>query len=85
MPATRSKRVWDILIKKYINAHNKDSKYITIERAENDLTDLYNEIYEALGSRANDSIILHNINKLIVTYNREVNNKLLSNNFSVVH
>jgi hypothetical protein len=85
MAATRSKRVWDILIQKYISAHNKDSKYITIERAENDLTDLYNEIYEALGSRANDSIILHNINKLIVTYNREVNNKLLSNNFSVVH
>jgi hypothetical protein len=85
MPTTRSKRLWDILIKKYIKAHNKDSKYITIEKAHSDLTELYNEIYESLGSQAKDSIILDNIHKLIIKYNREVNNKLLSNKFIVAH
>jgi hypothetical protein len=76
---TRSKRTWSILMQKYIDVHNKDSKYITIEKAHADLVELYNELLMSIDN-ARDSIILECIYKLIRQYNREVNNKLLSYN-----
>jgi hypothetical protein len=68
-PPTRSIRIWNILIDKYIHAHHKDQKYITATRAHTDLVELYHELYQC---HTSDSLILAKIHKVIHEYYNDV-------------
>ena len=68
---TKSIKVWFALVNKYVNAHTLNGKSITIEKAQEDLLNLYKEFNSILGPYASDTAVLYKIHTIIVEYEND--------------
>jgi hypothetical protein len=68
---TKSAKVWFTLVSRYVNAHTLNGKTISIERAQEDLFNLYREFNNILGPYASDSAVLYKIHTTIMEYEND--------------
>ena len=68
---TKSVKVWFTLINRYVSAHAVNGKTITIEKAQEDILNLYREFYSILGPYASDSAVLYKIHTTIMEYEND--------------
>ncbi len=68
---TRSLRLWHMLVNRYVAAHTVNGKSITVERANEDLIQLYQEFHKLLGPYASDHTVLHKLHTIIMEYENE--------------
>ena len=68
---TKSVKVWFTLINRYVSAHAVNGKTISMERAQEDLFNLYREFNSILGPYASDSAVLYKINTIIAEYEND--------------
>ena len=68
---TKSIKVWFTLVNRYINAHTLNGKSITIEKAQEDLFNLYREFNSILGPYASDTAVIYKIHTTIMEYENE--------------
>jgi hypothetical protein len=79
---TKSIKAWFTLVNRYVNAHILNGKPITIEKAQEDLLNLYREFYTILGPYASDSRVLYKIYTIIIEYENDAFTSLARLNIS---